>query len=776
MRESVIGKEEFYTLDDSDGSGDRMVSSEFYSSVFCETDTDKIFALFVSLTAENCEAQAAETLHYIESAVDRCSQSEKNSERRRVYEQICRTFLEKKLTETAAHLLYATYFEFLGKQFISLFLEKSFSALKSILSFKLERSFEHLFSKRLGSFVGKLTLARNRIFTLEVFDLKDFLCQCIERRKITFSVLFTVNFLREGKNGIIFVPKNPYLTSILAILSEMSHFNATVKEEVDSVLLEFNVPLKSSRYNLKSNLTKTIYLANYSLESYDPLLRHVISLSIDFSVREICNAIIEKTCSVAIKSGLEVFSSMGVDKSQESVYFRNLLLNLVKSLSHISSHEPIRASISGNISYFLKNANLELETEKVYRIANDNLMHCCKLIERAAMSKILDEFSETYQRLQRKSHPVLSFHLPILQDSPVFDKIEVKPIEVSEFQDIKDTLVNISKKIPNKKINIVTKEWNSIMKVIEDEETVYREIERVALVIGSSEARDELAKSLCQSVVGYFLRCPEKKDVLFYILSRMFLVSFKTAKDVNSWLIYSEDERKFNVELVLGFVEYNLLNIIELDQYFAKKIFTEKYLRFGLAVLSRALLSEVRLCTPYDFISTIEALAKINGERYDDKIYGLLKNVSEMMTPPEALYLNENDEQAMHAEHFSSYDKKALLDLLDDYVKLKMFSVDEKGKIADIETRIRSYPIDAIAFPIIALSWDTFVRFHRTPSPFCHFKLDCLTSLLRSVDDFFVCLKIFSGLYLLSVNQRNYLYQRLFARFLSNVVDKMVCG
>jgi CCR4-NOT transcription complex subunit 1 len=259
-----------------------------------------------------------------------------------------------------------------------------------------------------------------------------------------------------------------------------------------------------------------------------------------------------------------------------------------------------------------------------------------------------------------------------------------------------------------------------------DEECVYDEIDRIIRIIDGSESRDSLSESLCQCVVGYLLKYPNKKEILLYMLNRIFMVSFRTARDVISWVIYSDDERKMNIDLVIGFIRYNLINIIEYDQYLSRKVGNDKYFKFILNLLNKTVLGDVKICTPYDFVFTIESLSKMNNERYDDRIYEVLKGVSEMMLP---------------------------MDSHDDKVS---------GKIREG----------------LSAAWDSFIRYYRIPSSYCYHKIDSLCMDLGTIDDVLCAIKTYSGLFITSIERKSYLYQKIYLRFLINILReiKQICS
>ncbi|KAM0688009.1 CCR4-NOT core subunit cdc39 [Conglomerata obtusa] len=579
------------------------------------------------------------------------------------YNDIIRYYFANKIYEYKNYDTYVKFFCILGEDFFEQFLTKSLFLLKSMLNYNVDKYIEINLASAIGTLLGKMTIAKNRIFNIEIFDTYEYIQQCISKKKFTLCVYFTINFLRQGIHGLVFKPNNPWFMHILDQVSDLHHVNTNIYNEIAQIYKTYNIKFIPKQNVLENNLNKIMYLTNYSLESYESLLKHVISLALDFSIREVCTGFIDRTCDIAIDSGSKFILKIKINPLKEKKLFYNLILNLAKSLTHISAHEPVKTSIVSNVSFFVKNANLELETEEIYKIALENLSSCIKVIEGYAMSKIDTVFVKLYRDyISKKNESGQSSNensidygsstisddsldvfsnIFILTDKPMFEKIEIKPVLLTEINDLRNTLCNISKRIPNKKVSIINREWNNLLRVIDDER-IYPEFNRVLSFIEESDCKDELCENLCQCIVGYILKDVSKRDLLLNMLNHIFILSFKTAKEVLSWMIYSEDDRKLNVDLVSGFVEHCLINLAEYDQHVGKCIKKdEKYFKFIMELLNRLILDDVKICTPYDFVYTIESLSRVNEEKYDDRIFDILKKVSDMMMPVEYFYESE---------------------------------------------------------------------------------------------------------------------------------------
>ncbi|KAM0679296.1 CCR4-NOT core subunit cdc39 [Binucleata daphniae] len=747
------------------------------------------------------------------------------------YNDILHFFFENKLYDTKNYKTYVNFFDSLGNDFYEFFICKTVFLLKNMVNYNLEKFLEINLATSLGMFFGEMTIAKNRLYTIEFFNTHDFVVEAIQKKKFAVCVYFIVNFLKLGKQSYVFKPYNPWFMNLLTLISELHSVNANIHNEIMHFYNFYNLKFEAKKNILENSFNRVYYFTTYTIDNFDVLLKHIISLAIDFSIREVCTGFLERTCDVAIDSGIKLYTKIYIEKTNEKKYLYNFLQNLVKPLAYISAQESIKSSIVANVSYFIKASNLELNAEDVYKIANDNVHKCCKIVERAALTKIDCVFDQIYNeyiaqkndktsnystksksgeqniRIKYYNDYDANFYIPLLTEKPYFDKIDIKPVLVSEMNEIRTTLTNISKRIPNKKVNIINKEWNNILKTL-NSDRVHSEFDRVMEIIEENEAKDDLCENLCQCIVGYILKHGTKKDILLKMLSKIFLTSYKTAKEVLSWITYSEDERKLNIDLVTGFVEYNLINLAEYDQHFSKCIKKEeKYFKFIICIINRLVLSDIKTCTPYDFVYTIEALSRLNEEKFDERIYDLLKKVSDMMMPVEYFYDNDGTklgsidgitifEDKVHKRYYSYIDfyrgrtNNIETDTVNTYINNKNVVFKNKEikrtentnipaiKVSTNSNPVFTYPLSRNELILITLggfhlTWDTFIRNCKMPSSYSFLKIKVLIDFIATVEDFYFVLKVMTPYFLDSIQKSNYLYQKLFTFFLIELVKKM---
>ncbi|KAJ1023833.1 hypothetical protein NDA13_004667 [Ustilago tritici] len=96
----------------------------------------------------------------------------------------------------------------------------------------------------------------------------------------------------------------------------------------------------------------------------------------------------------------------------------------------------------------------------------------------------------------------------------------------------------------------------------------------IPMVAAQSSSRDETALALLQKVVQLLFKIDSKlgHGVYVVLLDQLCEILLKAAREVSAWLIYAEDECKFNVPVTVSLVHAGLVNIAELDVQLAKLI------------------------------------------------------------------------------------------------------------------------------------------------------------------------------------------------------------
>ena len=75
--------------------------------------------------------------------------------------------------------------------------------------------------KNLGSWLGQITLAQNRALLMRDLDMKELICDAYERGLLIAVVPFVAKVLDAAQHSRVFMPPNPWVVGLLALLLEL---------------------------------------------------------------------------------------------------------------------------------------------------------------------------------------------------------------------------------------------------------------------------------------------------------------------------------------------------------------------------------------------------------------------------------------------------------------------------------------------------------------------------------------------------------------------------
>lgn len=699
------------------------------------------------------------------------------------------------------------------------FMRSGFMLLNSFFNYKLED--ELLYVTNLGSLLGAITIGINRPVNLNLFDFGAFISKGVEQRRLHLCLSFVSSFLKQGT--FIFKPFNPWVVNILDTLSEIYAFSLKdIRKCIKDLFMHFNLEIVHKE-TFKRDKFKRNCFVNYNIE-YEGIKKQVIMASLDFSIREICNRIIKTCLTVTSNTAVKTFlnrtetgskvdehkrisfrafkESVALNGLDESLFydneylfennnykmFKNLFINLSRSLIHISSQEPLKASMCGNISHFLKLSALEIPLDGVYEIISKNLKICCGIIEKAGVTAASEMASSLYLKsihsdnntdicgnassLYHKSihsdkssdnstdicgnssSNIYSNSLRILDDPVYYEKTFIKNIENVEYQELRTFLLQIGNKIKSSNsakttISIDRKDddiyHSSILftNLLNESLSLNNRInnfDRMLQMVSTAPDKDEQCLSLCKYLIGHVLKKESPKFVYEFIF-KIFNVSVKTRQEVVSWLIYSTDIKKFNIPLILKFIEYDFLCVEEFDQSLSRFLKMEdgsdKFLGFILNLLNSLILSNIRLCTVYDFIYTIEVLNKMNE---NPRVFDFFKKIE-----TEMLKFNESDDSTF--DSFVKSCKFANSCFLSSFMKFN------KDRPLSFRSAFRS----------------CYLHFVLYSGSYRYFKVDILSTLVKM--DFHMNLRESLKFFVQALAKRHCLFFHFFCRFIVRVLD-----
>jgi CCR4-NOT transcription complex subunit 1 len=155
-------------------------------------------------------------------------------------------------TQPNFHSLYLTFLEQLGeygKGLVEAILASVYENVgKLLVSPKITTSTsERSLLKNLGSWLGQITLARNRPILQIMLDCKELLFQGYENGMLIAVTPFVAKILEGAKNSVVFRPPNPWVMGLLSVfraLYEVEDLKMNIKFEVEVLCKNLSVKLE----------------------------------------------------------------------------------------------------------------------------------------------------------------------------------------------------------------------------------------------------------------------------------------------------------------------------------------------------------------------------------------------------------------------------------------------------------------------------------------------------------------------------------------------------
>ncbi|KZT74256.1 Not1-domain-containing protein [Daedalea quercina L-15889] len=130
-------------------------------------------------------------------------------------------------TEPNNHQLYLRFLDALDIPSLFRFvLSETFVKSAAMLNSEktLNSSSERAVLKNVGSWLGKITLARDRPIKHKNLSFKDLLIEGYEHGRLTVAIPFVCKTLEPCANSKVFKPPNPWLMAVISLLAELYHF------------------------------------------------------------------------------------------------------------------------------------------------------------------------------------------------------------------------------------------------------------------------------------------------------------------------------------------------------------------------------------------------------------------------------------------------------------------------------------------------------------------------------------------------------------------------
>lgn len=148
-----------------------------------------------------------------------------------------------------------------------------------------------------------------------------------------------------------------------------------------------------------------------------------------------------------------------------------------------------------------------------------------------------------------------------------------------------------------------------------NEQDIKLYLRQIMLLVQRCVSKDEAALILSQKVVRLLYRNEAgiSREVYVSLLERLCEASPKVSKEVTQWLLYADDERKYNVSLYQIILKTRLLNVAELDMQLARLMESGRtaVVDFAAKLIKQCITDDPPTATQNDFVNSIEVLNRL---------------------------------------------------------------------------------------------------------------------------------------------------------------------
>ncbi|KAJ3184471.1 hypothetical protein HDU85_001776 [Gaertneriomyces sp. JEL0708] len=103
------------------------------------------------------------------------------------------------------------------------------------------------------------------------------------------------------------------------------------------------------------------------------------------------------------------------------------------------------------------------------------------------------------------------------------------------------------------------------------------------------------------------------REICVFLLTQLCQTSKRLTKDIEEWLLYHDDERKYNVNVTILLLQANLLSLPELDMQLARLLDggQSSVAEFAIRLMEQCLSAEPPLAGPIEFMDTVEMMSNL---------------------------------------------------------------------------------------------------------------------------------------------------------------------
>lgn len=323
---------------------------------------------------------------------------------------------------------------------------------ESTANSSVERS--HL--KNLASWLGGLTIARDKPIKHKNISFKDLLIEGYETGRLIVVLPFTCKVLEQATKSTVFKPPNPWLMHVMKILAELYQFaelKLQLKFEIEVLCKNLELDIKeiepatvirerpqtaddnvhglvdelgelavgetaggfspNLQISLPEITSQIVYPPAVNAFAQHPPLKRILAQAVDDAIREIISPVVERSVTIAtISTSQLIVKDFAMEGNEEKVLAaaHNMGQTLAGNLALVTCKEPLRVSLATHLRQQLVAHGISEAAfggdNAIALCVNDNLDLACRVVEKAAQDRAIPEIDETLAQAveARKRH------------------------------------------------------------------------------------------------------------------------------------------------------------------------------------------------------------------------------------------------------------------------------------------------------------------------------------------------------------------------------------
>ncbi|KAJ3574560.1 hypothetical protein NP233_g1693 [Leucocoprinus birnbaumii] len=425
--------------------------------------------------------------------------------------------------------------------------------------------------------------------------------------------------------------------------------------------------------------------------------KRAVQVAVDQSVRDIIMPVVERSVTIAGISTRElVTKDYATEPNEDKLKKAGHLMaqKLAGSLALVTCKEPMRTNLTSHLRQALNREgfNEQLVPEQVILLVmQDNLEIACSAIEKVAMERatadLEDNFAASIENRRRHRelhgstpyfdpntpHPSFALNLPDplrikqggvqnIQAAVYEDFVHVRPhisrpsstnsfaystqspvLEhddpdrgmhshqeiMSRFQDLTRDLEAVMVQLPTQSLTTLPPSHD-----------VRHLVRQIIFLAVEAADRQHTPLMMSQAIVRKLYNTPSQlgREVYVALLEQLCHSFEDVAKEAIEWLLYSNDERKFNIPVTVTLLRSSLINVGVTDQELAKSISTgarPSLLTYAAGLIRECLTTDPPVATQTQFAYTIDMLDQISkAGKANDDVNRLLDDLRGVRRPP----------------------------------------------------------------------------------------------------------------------------------------------